>query len=216
MTQKKDPILNVDDNPNAPISVRRALEQMDKEGTVKDWNVWVDGTGQGFDLDKANVVSIMIKDRIMQTDYWVDEVLPQLERLPAFLFRYMHWFMLEEGSDMKYPTDMSYYHGLHTGTLKKTEGEYMKVYDLCKYAKSNLEAAHAMALIIMIAGFLGKAKRLNTGIRLFIELPETGFHPKRQARLVTLLNKLKDEYGVKPTEDGTGTGQHADTPPAGT
>lgn len=201
MEEKQE--LTVDGSPYAPISLRKFVDYLDKTGQGdKKLVVLINGTGNGMEIDDAPTVNVMIADRIMQTEYFVDSIYPQLERVPAYLYRYIQWFMFDEErhfSEMKYPTDQSYYDAI-IGGLKDTD-EYKQIDSFIKWGKSNTEATHCIALIQMIAGSLSAAKKQNSGIRLYIELPETGFHPKRERGLVMLLEKLREEYGPKQKEN---------------
>jgi hypothetical protein len=203
--------LTVDGSPYAPISMQKVVDKLEKEGHFdnpegkkeKSLTVFVNNSGNGFEADHPGIINVMIQDRIMQTTYFVDEVLPNLPRLPAYLYRYVQWVMVDDCKyngkydQMRYSSDNDYIMALSSGILKQTDKEYQEVYSMVKWAKSNTELTHLVGLLQLVGGTLRGAAKKGTGIRMYIELPETGFHPKRERLLVTLLYKLKEEYGIK-------------------
>ena len=70
-----------------------------------------------------------------------------------------------------------------------------------KYAKTNAELKQIIGIIQLVGGSLNAAKKQNKSVRLYIEEPETRMHPKRERRVISLLEKLKKDYGYN--EDTT-------------
>lgn len=205
-------LLTVDGSPYAPISIRKAIEHLQGEGhfditTGNDKHnltVFVNNTGNGYDIDGAETINVTIEERVKQVHYFVDEIFPNLSRIPAYLYRYIHWVMFEECSSiMRYARDNDYVQALASGILKQTDEEYQKVYNFIKWGKSNSEATHLIGLIQLVGGTMYARSKKNQGCMFYIEFPETGFHPKRERLIVSLLTKLKEEYGIK--EDYTPT-----------
>lgn len=204
---EENPSLTVDGSPYAPISLRKTIEKLEKDGHFDNRpekegephiSVLLNNSGNGFEIDGAETINVTISERITQTQYFVDEVLAKLPRIPAYLYRYIHWVMFEDcNKPMKYPSDNSYVQALASQLLKQTDEEYQKVYNFIKWGKSNSEALHLVALIQLIGGTMLARSKKNLGCRFFIELPETGFHPKRERLIMTLLYKLQEEYGIK-------------------
>lgn len=201
--------LTVDGSPYSPISLKKFITHLEDEGHFdKDTKhpstsltVLLNQSGNGLETDDPDVVNVMIEDRIMQTKWFVDEVFNTLPRIPAYLYRYIQWIMFDEGNNraynvMKYPTDNDYVMALQSGILTKTDEEYQQIEAFIKYAKSNTEALHLIGLLQLVGGTMRAYAKKNSGCRMFIELPETGFHPKRERILVTLLYKLREEYGI--------------------
>lgn len=208
--KKQDPTLTIDGTPYAPISLEKVVKHLESEGHFdnqdkkKDGSltVFVNNSGNGFEADDPDIVNVMVKDRIMQTEYFVDEIFPTLPRIPAYLYRYIQWIMFDEGNNraynvMKYPRDNDYIMALESNILTKQDDEYQQIEAFIKYAKSNTEATHLIGLLQLVGGTLRSYAKKNSGCRMYIELPETGFHPKRERILVTLLYKLREEYGVR-------------------
>ena len=183
------------DGPYSPISIKKVSDSgiLQLEG----FNVLIPGTNEqlGVVADDPERVNVMITDRIMQAEYFIDEIFPNLPRIPAYLYRYIHYMMFSEESNFKYPTDADYIYAIESDTLKMHEEEYQKVHNFIKWGKTNTEAVHLIGLLQLVGGSLKAAAKNNSGLKMFIELPETGFHPKREGKIMSMLNKLKDEYG---------------------
>lgn len=198
--------LTVDGSPYAPISIRKTIEHLQAQGhfdieargSGSNLTVLVNNSGNGFDVDNAETINVTIDARVEQTKYFIDHVFDKLSRIPAYLYRYIHWVMFEDcKKPMKYKEDNTYIQEFQSGLLKETDEEYQQVYNFIKWGKTNSEATHLIGLIQLVGGtMMARAKR-NQGCLFYIELPETGFHPKRERLLVTLLMQLKEEYGYK-------------------
>ena len=203
--------LTVDGSPYAPISIRKAIEHLQRQGhfdiTAGDdkhnLTVFINNSGNGYDIDNADTINVTIQARVDQSNWFVDEVLPKLPRIPAYLYRYVQWVMFDDCSyngkypTMKYPRDNDYVQALASGILKQTDEEYQQVYNFIRWAKSNSEATHLVGLVQLVGGTMLARTKKNLGCMFYIEFPETGFHPKRERLIVTLLNQLKEEYGLK-------------------
>jgi hypothetical protein len=98
---------------------------------------------------------------------------------------------------MRYPSDNDFIQAFNSQLLTKSDPDYQRIESFIKYAKSNTEATHLIGLLQLVGGTIRAYAKKNSGCRMFIELPETGFHPKRERLLVTLLYKLKEDYGIK-------------------
>jgi hypothetical protein len=68
-----------------------------------------------------------------------------------------------------------------------------------KYASTNPELKQLIGLIQLFGGSLKMAKDMKKSVRLFVEEPESRMHPKRERRIMSLLEKLKTDYGVTGT-----------------
>jgi predicted ATP-dependent endonuclease of OLD family len=56
-----------------------------------------------------------------------------------------------------------------------------------------------IGMIQLVGGSLNIARKEQKGVRLYIEEPESRMHPKRQAKMVSLLEMLKKDYGFTET-----------------
>lgn len=202
----EDKSLTVDGSVYAPISMHKVVNKLEKEGhfdnpegkTEKSLTVFINNSGNGFEADHPGIVNVMIADRIAQTTYFVDEIFNTLPRIPAYLYRYISWIMFEDcKKPMKYKTDNDYIQAFNSQVLTKEDPEYKNIESFIKWAKSNSEATHLIGLLQLVGGTLRAAAKKGIGIRMYIELPETGFHPKRERLLVSLLYQLKEDYGIK-------------------
>lgn len=68
-----------------------------------------------------------------------------------------------------------------------------------KYAATNVEMKQLIGFIQLFGGSLKQATKAGANLRMWIVEPETHLHPKRQAKFMTLFNRLKDKYGMPPT-----------------
>lgn len=203
--ETKENSLTVDGSPYAPISLAKFIKNeafTDREESKRNLTVIIDGSGNGLEADDPETVNVMIQDRIEQTKYFVEEIYPILQRVPAYLYRYIHWMMFDEEErkpygSLKYPRDNDFIQALASGVLKETDPEYQQIHSFIKWAKNNTEATHLIGLLQLVGGSIRSASKQNSNVRIFIELPETGFHPKRERKLMMLLEKLKEEYGLK-------------------
>lgn len=200
--EPEEQTLTVDGSMYAPVSLEKMVAQGHFDHLTQDKEKHsicvIIPCENGLVADHPEIVNIMIADRVMQTAYFVDEVFPKLPRVPAYLYRFISWIMFEDGEKpMKYPSDNDFLMALQSGLLKQTDPEYKQIEGFIKWGKSNTEATHLIGLVQLVGGALKQASKKNSGLRLFIELPETGFHPKRERLIMSLLYKLQEEYGIK-------------------
>ena len=80
------------------------------------------------------------------------------------------------------------------------EDDKPDIESMYKYAKTNAEMKQLIGLIQLVGGSLNIAKKQKCGVRLFIEEPETRMHPKRERRIMSLIEQLKKDYGFEKTE----------------
>lgn len=64
-----------------------------------------------------------------------------------------------------------------------------------KYAKTNKELKQIIGFIQLVGGSLNMARKQSKNVRIYIEEPETRLHPKRERRVMMLLDMLKKDYG---------------------
>ncbi len=187
------------DGPYSPISIKKMVDA--KIFNEEGFNILIPGTNEqlGVVADDPDRVNVMITDRIMQAEYFIDEVYPTLPRIPAYLYRYIHYMMFSKEYDLKYPTDADYIFAIENGDLDLNGEEYQSIHNFIKWGKTNTEAVHLIGILQLVGGSIKAAARNKSGLKMFIELPETGFHPKRERKIMSMLNKLKDEYGYKGT-----------------
>lgn len=195
----------VDGSPYAPISLNKVVKDLESKGHFdktdrpgSSFTVLINNSGNGFEADAPEIINVMITDRIEQTRWFIDEVFPTLPRIPAYLYRYISWIMFENcARPMKYPSDNDFIQAYASQVLTKEDPEYKQIESFIKYGKSNSEATHLIGLLQLVGGTMRAYAKRNAGCRMYIELPETGFHPKRERLLISLLTKLKEDYGVR-------------------
>lgn len=181
------------DGPGSPISIKKASKLIPPSN---EFTVFVDNSQSGFALDDETLVTITVEERKAQAEWWVKYVFNQLPNkdIPGFLFRYLDYLFVSE--ELKYKNDKEYREAIAEGKFNiETDESFAKVHNLIKYSASNKGVQQAMGLIQLFAGALAGAKKANKSIRIYIEEPETHFHPKQEARIMSVMYKLKDEFG---------------------
>ena len=123
---------------------------------------------------KDAVQEISPQDRAKQALYFI-KTFPKLH--PPYLTKW-----LQEAYDTK---NIDFIHGIIDN------------------AKSNREAQQLIGLIQLVLGALRLSKRHNAGCRLYLIEPETHLHPKRQARIMYVLNNIYDEENGEYKQETT-------------
>ena len=83
------------------------------------------------------------------------------------------------------------------------EDDEVNLEGMYKYASTNPELKQLIGFIQLVGGSLNIARKMNKSVKMFIEEPEARLHPKRERRIVSLLEMLKRDYGFNeqtPTE----------------
>ena len=68
---------------------------------------------------------------------------------------------------------------------------------LWKFGKTNAELKQLVGLIQLFGWSMRDAAKHGVRLKFRIEEPETRLDPKRTARVMSLIYKLRDEYGIK-------------------
>ena len=97
--------------------------------------------------------------------------------------------MISEEFEYKYPSDHSLAKECRAGRLTKDSEEYITLLNYIKWSNSNPEVMHLIGLIQLLSGTLNIAKKQNQRISIFLDYPETNLHPKRERKLMTLIEK---------------------------
>ena len=175
----------------SPVSLKKFIANTPDLGEL---TVLVDNTGLGIAKDEEGMVYITPEECKTQTLHYVKNVFDG-RRVPAYLFRYINYIMFDE--KMKWATDQDVAQAFISKQLTEESEEYVRVRNFLTYAEHNTEALQLIGFIQLVAGTLNIARKQGTGVRLFIEHPETGLHPKRERFIMSLLKKLSEEYGYK-------------------
>jgi len=197
MSQKED--LSIAGS-GSPISLKKFLL---KHPDAKPLTVLVDGTGLGIAKDDSGTIYITREDCAQQALYYCKEVFDGV-RVPAYLFRYLNYMMFD---DERWNDDKQVAQAFIDGTVNDQSEEYLRVKNFLTYAEHNPEGLQVIGLIQLIGGSLNMARKRNSGIRIYLEHPETALHPKRQSRFISLFYKLQKDYGyeeVQPAHDVDG------------
>lgn len=184
----------------SPISMSKLLDNIDHDTPVEKQPqimVLLNNSGNGIIQDSEKLINVMISDRVMQAEYWRDNFWNP-KAMSAYLYKFVYYMMEEENyrpENYKYPTNQSIVDALSSGALKETDDEFIKMRNYFEYMKSNTEVTHTIGLVQIVGGCLNTARKQGGNCRFFIEQPETGFHPKRERKLMTLIQWLADDYG---------------------
>jgi len=186
--------------PGSPISMQKFTDYLDAETPIErqpELIVMLNQSGQGLLQDNDSIVQVMIADRVMQAHYWRDEFWNG-KQISAYLYRYVYYMLEEDEYDIakhKYPNNQAIVDALTSGALTETSDEFVRMKGYFEWLKSNNEVTHIVGLVQLVGGSLRAAAKKQSYLRIFIEEPETGMHPKRERKLVTLIKMLGDDYG---------------------
>lgn len=192
--------------PGSPPSLKKFIANTPD---LRELTLIVNGTGMGLIKDEEGMVYITPEECKTQTLHYVKTIFDG-RRIPAYLFRYLHYLMIDSDGygGMKYPTDQSVIDALTNGSLSEQHEDYVFIKNFITYAEHNTEALQIIGFIQLVGGTLNLARKKGGHVRLYIEQPETGLHPKRQSRLMSALMSLRQDYGyneeVQPAHDVDG------------
>lgn len=189
--------------PGSPISLKKVLKKI----KPVEFTLLLDQTGTGFAYDEPSLVYITVEERRKQAVWFVNEIFKKHIAaemdIPAYLYRYLRYlFIVDQNTSYKktmpYETDADFRKAMRDKTVDKKD--YDMLYNMILYAEENPEMAQAIGLIQLVAGTLKRVVHSRSGIRIFIENPETHMHPKRERLIMSMLQMLKKEYGPPPEE----------------
>lgn len=173
---------NVDfqvDGEYSPISLAKALDYISWKDD-ENFKVLVDSSTLGIELDDPSVLYITPEECYNQAQYIRENFFP--DKLPDYLIEYLHFL----------------YYG---DELPVKDENLDAIFSLVKYCKTNKEAAQLIGLITLFHDTLLLAYHYKTKPRLLIEQPETHLHPQRTARIMYLLNKIKNKFSTPLNEE---------------
>lgn len=183
--------------PGSPVSLKKFLLSHE---TNKELTVLIDGTGSGIAHDDEGCLYITPEECKTQALHYSKNVFNG-RQIPAYLYRYLGYMMIDGMKE--YNSDQELAEAFQNGDITEESDDYKYLLNLITYCEHNSEAQQVIGLIQLIAGSLNIARKADSGLRLYIDRPETALHPKRQAKAMSLFMKLKSEYGWedKPIED---------------
>lgn len=179
--------------PGSPISLKKFLITAP---IPKPLSVLVDGTGSGIAHDDENTIYITPQECSQQAIYYVENKFNG-KSVPAYLYRYLAYMFLDQeliSSDIECGLQFK------EGKITEESPDYIQIRNLITYVKSNPEAQQVIGLIQLISGILNISRKENKGVRLYIQNPETSLHPKRCSRFISMLVKIRKEYGGEENE----------------
>lgn len=181
--------------PGSPVSLKKFIAS---SPGLPELTVLIDGTGMGIAKDEEGMVYITPDECKTQTLHYVKNIFNG-RNVPGYLFRYIN-YMMKDDRDMRYPTDDKVMEGFLSGSLTEQHEDYVFVKNFITYAEHNTEALQLIGFVQLVGGTLNMARKMQSGVRMYLEQPETGLHPKREARLMSLFHKLTEEYGYKEVQ----------------
>ena len=196
-TETRDLTVN---GPGSPYSLDKVMKEISKNETLNELSVLIENEGRGIMQDSPEMLEITIQGRIEQAAYFREQY---TGKIPSHLYRYLH-YAFDSAYEMKYPNDESLKKAFESGELSSSSEEYITIDNMIRYSEFNLEAAHLIGFILGFAGIMNLMRKMNKTGRIYIELPETCLHPKRQARFITMFHNIRNEYGPK-NEDNSVT-----------
>lgn len=178
--------------PGSPVSFKKFLLQT--QDKLRELTVLIDGTGSGIAHDDEGTLYIRPEDCSKQAIYYSKNGFDGV-RIPAYLYRHLGYMMIDGMKE--YKTDQELVEDFENGKITKESDDYKYLCNLITYCEQNPEVQQVIGLIQLISGSLNIARKAKSGLRLYIDRPETALHPERQVKAMNLLMKLKEEYGWK-------------------
>lgn len=80
-------------------------------------------------------------------------------------------------------------------------GEKVDIDSMMKHGKTNPELKQIIGLVQLVGGSLNHARKNKVHFRMHIQEPETRMHPKREAKIVSLIEMLKKDYGFNKKDE---------------
>jgi len=185
--------------PGSPVSFKKFLLQT--QDKLRELTVLIDGTGSGIAHDDEGTFYIRPEDCSEQAIYYSKNGFDGI-RISAYLYRYLGYMMIDGMKE--YKSDQELAEDFENGTITKESDDYKYLCNLITYCSQNPETQQVIGLIQLIGGSLNIARKAKSGLRLYIDRPETALHPKRQSKFMSLFMKLKAEYGWEEQSESEG------------
>jgi hypothetical protein len=183
----------------SPISLKKVLDT--PEMATRELTVLIDGTGCGIAKDAEDVLYVTPEACKMQAMYYCKEMFDG-KQIPAYIFRHIMflWYDRMFSDDKIMIEELEKEAALKTDEIEAGDGisglpEYKSILGMLQFIDYNEELQQCLGLIQLLCGSLSVARKENKGIRIYLDKPETNLHPKRQAAIMTVINKIREEYG---------------------
>ena len=179
--------------PYSPVSLKKFLYH---HPTSRPLTVLIDGTGLGIVKDEEGMLYITPEDCSQQALHYCKTIFDG-KRVPAYLYRYLHYMFINNAYHPKYNSDQDVANAFINKELTEESEEYIQIRNMITYAEHNTELLQVIGLIQLIGGSLNMARKSNSGLRLYLDRPETALHPKRQSSFMSMFEMLRKDYGWK-------------------
>jgi hypothetical protein len=139
--------------------------------------------------DDPNTLYVTVEECKNQALWFLENVFDGI-RIPYYTIHHL-LYMYEEGNEgyKTYADNESIKCIIITKELNADHPHYKFVLNKFKYGKDDPEFLQILGLLQLVGGVLKQG-----GVRIFVEHPETHLHPKRECRIMVMLNKLREEY----------------------
>lgn len=171
----------------SPISLKKFIQGHQFDG--KNFTVLLDQTSSGFMNDDPGTVTIDEETISMTAIQYLQTF--DNKRISFFLVRHLHY--MQFGDLEIYKKDVTQCSDYFSKDPKGKE-EYEKLLNMITYMKHNKESRHLVGLITCLSGVLNLARKEGKPIKVYLEHPESHLHPQKEARLMSMLYKLYEEY----------------------
>ena len=187
------------DGPGSPASIKKIREYVLSRTNAEGKKIFalIDNAQIGFAKDDPNVTYITFDKCREQTTWFRKEFFkPGDHVVPAWLYRYLHFMFV--GGDWKYKSKDEVVKEAQTDLKKFMESDdYKKVVNIIKYSDTNKAAEHMIGFIMLVAGSMQVAAKNKAYISFMLENPEAYLHPQQDAKFMSLLYAIDDDYGGK-------------------
>jgi hypothetical protein len=179
------------EGPGSPISLRKWYENENKD-VLKDTVVLIDSDGVGFEPDGLPCMEVTPQGCKECTEHYIDNHFNS-KQIPLYILKPFYYMMIGNfdvyKKDVDVPALEKYF-----GEDEKGKKEYQELLNKIKYAPRSAESSQVLGLIIMLCSGFQMANKSGVPARFYIEHPESHLHPKRESRLMYMINKIREDY----------------------
>lgn len=176
--------------PGSPVSLKKFVDQAKD---LRKFTLLIDGTGSGIAKDHPEFLYVTPEECSKQSIYYSKERFDG--RIPVYLYRYLHYLFIQNGTSWTYKTDDDVLQAFLRKEITNTSPDYVYLKNLIENCEHNPEAQQCIGFVQIVGGALNIARKNKSGLRLFIDRPETALHPARQSAIMPVILQLEEDYG---------------------
>jgi hypothetical protein len=178
------------DGPGSPVSLRKFLEIQPGNGNGQI-RALLDRTGDGIVMDDPDT-NYITTDACKKQAKWFLENFSR-ERVPAYAIRHiLYMFDDSKGTSYKYKSKEE---AIEAISNDPEHPDFKFVTNKFKHGDNNVEFLQVLGLLQLLSGTLTTARKLNQGVRVYLEHPDSFLHPGRSAKLMYMLKEVMKEFG---------------------